>query len=395
MTDAPGGSTLHEFITAHRSEIITRCRRSVAVRSIPPPTRQEIEHGVPLFLDQLVDVLRRGTQGLEIDLSAGQHGRHLLAQGFTLSQVVHDYGDVCQTITGLAVEKSAPIRSEDFQTLNACLDDAIASAVTHYARESQRLAVAQQQAEIWRSQERIGFVVHELRNLVNTAIVAFEILKTSKSGISGSTGAVVARSLHGLRDLVSQSLDEVRLTKGTTYRERIAVGTFVDEIGEAARLTAQDRGVTLDVPAVAHDVMVEADPQVLRAVVMNLLQNAFKFTQPGSHVSMRACASADRVLIEVEDECGGLVGESVGDVSPRLEQRGKNRSGLGIGLAFSRWGAEASGGRLYARNLPGKGCVFIVNLPRADPPAPLPSIVQHDAQQGAVDLQPAVVLDES
>ena len=61
------------------------------------------------------------------------HGRELRLQGFTVSQVVHDYGDVCQSITDLAMERDAPISVDDFRTLNRCLDDAIASAVTEYA----------------------------------------------------------------------------------------------------------------------------------------------------------------------------------------------------------------------------------------------------------------------
>ena len=52
-----------------------------------------------------------------------------------MSQVVHDYGDVCQAITDLAVEAAKPISADDFRTLNRCLDDAIAGAVTEYGRE--------------------------------------------------------------------------------------------------------------------------------------------------------------------------------------------------------------------------------------------------------------------
>ena len=66
---------------------------------------------------------------------AAQHGRDLQLQGFTVSQVVHDYGDVCQSITELAIETGAPISVGDFRILNRCLDDAIASAVTEYGRE--------------------------------------------------------------------------------------------------------------------------------------------------------------------------------------------------------------------------------------------------------------------
>ena len=101
---------LHEFIIVHRDEIIRRCRDKVATRSVPPPTAAEINHGVPLFLDQLADTLRLGlSSSPEISQSALLHGHDLLLQGFTVSQVVHDYGDVCQAITELAV--AVPISS--------------------------------------------------------------------------------------------------------------------------------------------------------------------------------------------------------------------------------------------------------------------------------------------
>lgn len=360
---------LHEFISTNRDEIIARCRAKVASRSIPPPSDAEIEHGVPLFLDQLVTALRSGGASLDIEKSARQHGLDLLGQGFSVSQVVHDYGDVCQTVTALAVETNAPISADDFRTLNHCLDDAIAAAVTTYAGESQQRASIKQHEASERSNERVGFLVHELRNLVNTAIVAFEVLKRGDVGVAGSTGAVLQRSLLGLRDLIAHSLDEVRMAKGAPNRHRIVVAGFIEEVADSARLAANARGITLTVAPVDSAIAIDADDQILTAVLGNLLQNAIKFTLPDTEVVLRVNASADRVLIEVKDACGGLPGGGdEKEVAASFEQRGTDRSGLGIGLTFSRWGAEVNGGRLYARNLPGKGCVFTVDLPRATSP---------------------------
>jgi len=113
---------LHEFIAANRDEIILRCRANVASRSAVSPIAAELDHGVPVFLDQLRDALRFGqTTSPEIGRSAIRHGHDLLRKGFTVSQVVHDYGDVCQAITELAVELNAPISTSDFRTLNRCL----------------------------------------------------------------------------------------------------------------------------------------------------------------------------------------------------------------------------------------------------------------------------------
>jgi len=360
---------LHEFIALNRDEIIRRCRAKVATRSVPPPTAAEIDHGVPVFLDQLRDALRLGeTTSPEIGRSAIKHGHDLLRQGFTVSQVVHDYGDVCQAITELAVELNAPISTDDFRTLNRCLDDAIAGAVTEYGRERNQSGIDGESA---RGTERLGFFAHELRNLLNTALMAFEVLKTGNVGVVGSTGTVLHRILVASHSLVTRSLAEVRLTQGIQNRELVRVGAFIEEVASASTLDADARHVRLIVPAVEDDVVIMADKQVLTAVVANLLQNAFKFTRPETTVTLRVGVSAERVLIEVQDECGGLPSGDVNELFRPFEQRSADRTGMGLGLAFSRWGAKANDGRIYARDLPGRGCVFTVDLPRQ----PLPAVV--------------------
>lgn len=355
---------LYEFITTHRDLIITRCRERVASRPQSMYTGAERDYGVPLFLDQLVATLRaKGEPNLEIATSAALHGHDLLLKGFTVSQVVHDYGDVCQTITELALERRAPIETGDFRTLNRCLDEAIAGAVTVYGRESEQSSL---DGQTERGNQRMGFFAHELRNLVNTAIVAFGVLKTGNVGLAGSTGAVLDRSLTSLRDLIARSLDEVRLTAGIQNREQTSVADFLAALADAAILEATARGRTLTISPVDAALTIEVDRKVLSAVVVNLLQNAFKFSPPGSSVRLEVGASTDRVLIEIHDECGGLPGGGeLKELFRPFEQRGADRSGAGIGLAFCRWGAEANNGRLYARNLPGTGCIFTVDLPRS------------------------------
>jgi signal transduction histidine kinase len=353
---------LHEFIAMNRKEIIRRCRAKVAKRSVPPPTEAEIDHGVPVFLDQLTDALRLGlTSTPDIGRSAIQHGHDLLLQGFTVSQVVHDYGDVCQAVTDLAVEVNAPISTDDFRTLNRCLDEAIAGAVTEYGREQNQSTLDGESA---RGTERLGFLAHELRNLTNSAIFAFEVLKTGNVGVAGSTGIVLHRSLMGLRALIGRSLAEARFTEASQKREAFLVSGFIEELAATATLEANARGIRLTVLPVEHAVTIEADRQVLGAVVGNLLQNAFKFTRPHTNVTLRVSASAERVLIEIQDECGGLPNGSVNELFRPFEQRGTDRTGVGLGLAFSRWGVEANNGRIYARNLPDEGCVFTIDLPR-------------------------------
>ena len=356
---------LQQFIALHRDEIIRRCKVKVAARSTLSPDAAVVDHGVPMFLDQLGDALgHEPVSSIEISNSAIQHGHDLLLQGFSVSQVVHSYGDVCQSITELAVHTDAPITIDEFRTLNRCLDDAIAGAVTEYGRARNQSTVEGENA---REQQRLGFFAHELGNLINTGIIAFEILKAGNVGVGGSTGSVLHRSLMGLRTLVGRSLAELRLTEGVQNKEPLLVGAFIEELAPSATLEATTRGIKLVVLPVETGVSIKADRQVLAAVVTNLLQNAFKFTRPATAVTLRVGASEDRVIFEIQDECGGLPGGNADDLFHPFEQRGANRTGVGLGLAFCRWAVEANDGRIYARSLPGTGCIFTIDLPRHTP----------------------------
>jgi signal transduction histidine kinase len=195
-------------------------------------------------------------------------------------------------------------------------------------------------------------------------MLSFEGLRTGRGAIGASTG-VLGRSLFRLRDFVDRSLASVRLEAGMQNRERIAVAELIEEVGVSAAMHARTRGIRLTVAPPDGDVAVEADRQILGSVVANLLQNAFKFTRPDGHVSLRSFADADRVLIEVEDECGGLPPGDPRGLFLSFEQRSGDRTGLGLGLAMSHRGVEASGGVLHVHDLPGTGCVFTVDLPRA------------------------------
>ena len=244
--------------------------------------------------------------------------------------------------------------------LNRCLDDAIAAAVTQYGHERQQ----SRDEESTRASEQLGFFAGELRNLVSTATFAFNALKTGNVGIAGSTGTVLGRSLGRLQTLVGRSLAEVRLIQGVQNPEAFLVSPFIDEFARGAALEAAARGITLNVLPVDAELAIKVDRQILEAIVGNLLQNAFKFTRPRSTIILGVAATEERVLIEIEDECGGLPTVAPSELFQSFEQRGADRTGLGLGLAFCRWAAEMNDGLIYTRNLPDKGCIFTVDLPR-------------------------------
>ncbi|WP_197070178.1 HAMP domain-containing sensor histidine kinase [Burkholderia sp. 9120] len=376
---------MHVFLANNRNELIERCRAKVAQRPAREATAQQLQNGVPMFLDQLIRTLQveqtsqpidshrisgpsgGGASPSEIGKSAAEHGRELLKLGFSVDQVVHDYGDLCQAITDLAYERDAPFLIDEFRTLNRCLDNAIADAVTEFSYQRDFAVANRQTVE---THERMGAFTHELRNFLQTATLAFVAAKAGNLSLSGATGSVLERSLDGLRDLIARSLDEVRTAAGISEQSRtFSVADFIAEVKYAADLAAQVRGCVLRVSDVDTRLAIVGDRDQLYSAVGNLLQNAFKFTRHRTEVTLDAYALSDRILIDVKDHCGGLPAGDAERMFRPFTQNGTDKTGLGLGLSIARRCVEGNNGTLSVRDVPGTGCIFTVSLPRYAVPA--------------------------
>jgi signal transduction histidine kinase len=358
---------LREFIATHRDEILCRARARVSVRNGPVATEAELTRALPSFLEQLGEALRKASSHeavdhAEIASSAAAHGGQRFQQGLTVGQVVHDYGDLCQVITGLAVEQNAPVSVDEFQTLNLCLDDAIAGAVTAFSQQRERAITSE-------GTERLGVLAHEMRNVLNAAILSFASIKRGVVAPGGSTSAIHDRSLLRLHSLIDRSLADVRLEVGMQNLESVPVCEVLEEAEIGGSMVAQTRQITFLTTTIDRAVMVKADRQILAAALANLLQNAFKFSPRGTTVSLGARCEASRVLIEVEDQCGGLPPGKTETLLRPFVQQGDDRTGLGLGLSICLKAVKAISGDLRIRDLPGKGCVFTIDLPRLQPPS--------------------------
>jgi signal transduction histidine kinase len=367
------------FLSKNRLILIDTCRQTVAARTDPKATANELIYGVPIFLDQVIETLSleqtsdpqrslavSGVAGRrsvsEVGATATRHGRELLSHGFTLDQVVRDYGDVCQAITTLAFDQGVSIEAGEFRTLNRCLDNAVADAVTEYALQSGAI-VAEDGAQALNA--KLGSLAHELRNHVYTATVAIRAMRTGTVGLTGATGEVLDRALISIRTLIDRSLADVRVSAALPARQEvISVAAFVADTGASATFDKHARDCQFVVSGVDKGLEVYADREMLHSAVSNLLQNAFKFTKPNTAVSLRAFAAGDRVLVEIEDHCGGLPIGAADTMFVPFQQRSEDRSGLGLGLDICRRAVEANDGLLRVRDKPGSGCVFTVDLPR-------------------------------
>lgn len=361
----------------HREELLARARSRVAARDAPVASEYELTHGLPVFFDQLRSALGRaeceqGVDHSDLERTASHHGHDLFRKGVSVAQVVHDYGDLCQAITGLAVENNTPIPAGDFQTLNLCLDDAIAGAVTEFARQRENKITVE-------GTERLGTLAHELRNHLNTAMLAFSSLRKGTVAIGGSTAAILERSLIGLQALVDSSFANVRLDVGLQTNQRLLVREVIEEVEIASSLFAASRRLTLCVRSDNDQLVVEADRQILAAAITNLLQNAFKFTRAGSRVLLTVGCTPTRVMISIADECGGLPPGRRESLLRPFTQRSADRSGLGLGLSICVRAMQSMSGELKLQDVPGHGCVFTIDLPRQ--PADL-EIVRSPGQSG-------------
>jgi signal transduction histidine kinase len=368
---------LHEFLTAQRADLIERCKAKVAKRAPPRENQPEQITGIPDFLDQLIETLQADPERSkqisgaldsssksslsDMGVSATRHGRDLSQHGYTVEQVIRDYGDLCQAITDSALEKSARIEVAEFRTLNRCLDNAIADSVTEWAYHH-NLAHAEQNVA------RVDFFIYELRKLIHTATLAAIALKTGNVGIAGATGAVLDRSLIELRNLLDRSLGDLRgRSAAPTQHKLISVADFVGESRISASLEAQNRECTLAVSAVDPKLAVDADQALLFAAVGNLLDNAFKFTRHKGEVSLKAYAAGERIFIEVEDHCGGLRPGAA--ESMLLPSTLKGADAANGGLSICQHSVQANNGVLSVRDVPGSGCIFRIDLPRHTLPA--------------------------
>ena len=197
---------------------------------------------------------------------------------------------------------------------------------------------------------------------MNTATLAYAAIKGGHGAVAGATGAVLDRSLEGLRSLVDRALADVRLTAGLQARHKLtSLDMVLEEVRIAAQLDATARGVAFTV-SIEPGLTIATDREMLSSALANLLQNAFKFTQPGGHVSLTARVAVDHVLIEVADQCGGLPPGWAEELFLPFTQRSDDRSGVGLGLSISRRAVHAIGGTLAVRDVPGTGCIFTIKL---------------------------------
>ena len=354
---------LSDFLSHNRKTILALSQRKVIAVAGGAPDPEAWNQGLPEVYDQLITALQHvakyGTPsaGKSDEARAILRGEKMMRLGLTVSQVVQGYGTICQAITEAAQNQGFPISNGEFNVINRVLDIAIAEAVTAYAGLHNGI-VAKAEAQ------KLGSLAHELRNALTNVTLAHIMIRDGMVNTRGETNAVLEKGLGRMRDIIDRSLAEVRLhSEPLPVPIRLRLIDLVDEVEVTAIHESRSRGIKF-LMRVAPTISVYVDAQHIVSALSNIVQNAIKFSKPGATVQLRARESGDKVFIEVEDECGGLPPGRIEALFRPFTQGGADRSGVGLGLTISRRAIELNGGSLSARDLPGKGCVFTIILPK-------------------------------
>jgi CheY-like chemotaxis protein/two-component sensor histidine kinase len=239
-----------------------------------------------------------------------------------------------------------------------------------------------------RKDEFLAMLSHELRNPLAPILNAALLLRlhSNRNRLHGienpvlqQSASIIERQVGQLARIVDELLEVSRITTGRIqlHQERIAVGVVVENAVATVRSLTDQRQHELTVSLPTQAIWLHADAARLEQVVVNLLTNAAKYTDPGGHVWLTVQQEGEEAVLRVRDTGVGIAPE----ILPRIfdlftqAERSLDRSqgGLGIGLALVQRLVEMHGGTVAASSALGQGSEFVVRLPVVPPPEPQPS----------------------
>jgi hypothetical protein len=355
-----------KFLERHRDVLVERWKDTIRA-TLPTEatlTDQELIDSLHLFLDQILAGLRSmGGPLVEQRYSplARAHGGQRQALGRSIVDVVQEYSLFFDVVMERARELRVRLDERGLRELSKCLYTGAAEAVAQFARQ-------QEEARRKADYEHFAFLAHELRNPLSSARLAFDLAR-QQGVVDARAMDVMGRSLARLSDLIDESISQARLatldTGSELRRERVTTRALVAEAVAESAMDAEAKGIQLETSIDLH-IVVDVDRRLLRSALTNLVRNAVKFTRRGGTVQLRVRRDDARAAIDIEDECGGLPPERADRLFAAFLQAGDDRSGFGLGLAIAKQAIEAHGGAIMVNSVPGKGCIFTIDLPWAD-----------------------------
>jgi len=355
---------LSRLLADRRVEILERWTRRIGEQVDKELSRGELWDHLPHLFDEVLAALRaeEGSSAEEVasngSTASVAHGTQRLRVGFDLAQVIREYEILTECILDEVEAVGGSISTRAFRRVQALLNAGRAQAVAAY--------IDRRDVEMTRTHsQHVAFIAHELRSPLMSAFLVVTALRKKERPEDQWALGMLTRNLNALRELIDQVLTADRLAgQIQPRRESFDLRTLLEQVVAEAQLAAQQRHVEVALQA-PEAMPFNGDQRLLRSAIDNVLGNAVKFTREGSAISVRARRNDGAITVEVEDGCGGLPQSNTTELFEPFVQRGENRTGFGLGLAIVKQAIEGHGGRVSVRNIPGKGCVFSLELPDA------------------------------
>jgi signal transduction histidine kinase/CheY-like chemotaxis protein len=258
----------------------------------------------------------------------------------------------------------------------------LVEALHRFRRRAEQNAEALRQADR-RKDDFLAMLAHELRNPLAAIACAVELQQGSaQSDDRQWTDEVISRQSRHLARLIDDLLDVSRITRGKIQlrKEPVEINTIVQETVSTACPLIVERNHAVVVSLAATPVYVRADPVRVQQILVNLLNNAAKYTEAGGRIEVQVRHHRAEVTISVRDNGVGIAPDQLPRMFALFEQAdrslARSEGGLGIGLTLVRSLVELHGGTVSASSEGlGKGSTFTVCLPALSvAPVPSPSV---------------------
>jgi two-component system, OmpR family, sensor histidine kinase SenX3 len=219
----------------------------------------------------------------------------------------------------------------------------------------------------------VANVSHELKTPIGALELLAETLASCEDvAVQQRLTSQLVREADRLGRIVDDLLDLSLIeAQEAPNRQRVSVRILVDEAVERVRSVALARNIPLRITAISDDLVVECDAARVVGAVMNLLDNAVKYSDSGDAVEVGASAEGDRIVITIADHGIGIPSSDLERIFERFYRVDKARSratgGTGLGLAIVRHVAHSHGGDVTVESREGDGSTFRFSLPPAEP----------------------------
>ncbi|WP_152052011.1 hybrid sensor histidine kinase/response regulator [Tautonia marina] len=330
----------------------------------PGAHREELRDHLPEFLIALGDDLTGDDDSPRHE--AIEHGRFRWKDGWELQDVVIDYQLLRIVILERLQQQLGHNPSfEQVVAIGVHIDDAIAQAVVAYVEHQ---AVQLQQAH-QRLNEFLGVLGHELRNPLGTIAVGLQLAKLCAPPQGDLSDAVdgISRGVLTMTRLMDDMLDVARVTRGDLEIRRsfVSLTEVITSAVSSTRSLVDESRHRLALSLPPDPMTVEADPTRLEQILVNLITNAVKYSEPGALIEVIADREQDQAVIQVRDNGAGIAPDFLPHLFDLFAQAPEhNGRGLGIGLALVRNLVERHGGTISAQSDGiGQGSTFTIRLP--------------------------------